>query len=67
MKRFSRLALVLVVGAFVLGGCVTTREALKTGCQYKERDLTVAWAQRAYWCEPKAAVEGTRRQGQSLE
>lgn len=54
MKRFSRLALMLVVGAFALGGCVATREPTNTGCQYKERDLTLPWAERAYWCLPQS-------------
>lgn len=66
MKRFSRLALMLVVGAFALGGCVTTREATHIGCQYKERDLTLPWAQRAYWCEPQlpVAASGTGQRGE---
>lgn len=67
MKRFSRLASMLVVGAFALGGCVTTREAPNIGCQYKERDLTVPWAQRAYWCKPQKTVEDSRRQRKPQE
>ena len=63
MKRFFCLVSMLVVGAFALGGCVTTREAPNTGCQYKERDLTVPWAERGYWCEPHKTVQDSRRQG----
>lgn len=49
--------------AMLFGGCATTSEpVVGTACAYKERDLTVLWSQRAYWCVPhqQAAARPTR-------
>ena len=43
--------LALVSLACLLAACASTRSA-DTACRYRERDLTVDFAQRTYWCIP---------------
>lgn len=43
--------LVLVFFASLLAACVSSGSA-DTACRYRERDLTVDFAQRTYWCIP---------------
>ena len=43
--------LALVVLACLLAACVSNRQT-DTACRYRERDLTVDFAQRTYWCIP---------------
>jgi hypothetical protein len=56
MKRGA----VLFLGLLGLGGCQTVPVApnppVDGGCRYPERDLTVPWAQRVYWCRPDRPV-----------
>ena len=46
----------LLLSLFGLSGCptvpVTPNAAADASCRYPERDLTVPWAQRVYWCRP---------------
>lgn len=44
-------ALMFVFLAYLLTSCVSNRQA-DTACRYRERDLTVDFAQRTYWCIP---------------
>ena len=43
--------LALTLAACLLTACASTRSA-DTACRYRERDLTVDFAQRTYWCIP---------------
>ena len=43
--------LALICLACLLTACASTRSA-DTACRYRERDLTVDFAQRTYWCIP---------------
>jgi lipoprotein len=43
-------ALALVSLACLLASCAGSRQA--DACRYRERDLTVDFAQRTYWCIP---------------
>ena len=43
--------LALVSLACLLTACASTRFA-DTACRYRERDLTVDFVQRTYWCIP---------------
>lgn len=49
------IRLVLTVFAFaVLSGCTNLPNyhgSTVKNCEYTERDLTVAWGERLYWCE----------------
>lgn len=51
----------LLLLATMLGACTTTQTQLSTkdknGCQYIERNLTVEWPQRTYWCVPGATKQ----------
>lgn len=40
----------------VLAGCVapTSLDGSKKDCEYIQRDLTVSWFDRSYWCVPGA-------------
>ena len=53
MKRCAGL---LLLSLFGLSGCQTVPVApnapADVGCRDPERDLTVPWAQRVYWCRP---------------
>jgi len=53
MKRCAGL---LLLSLFGLSGCQTVPVApnapADAGCRDPERDLTVPWAQRVYWCRP---------------
>ena len=44
--------LVLVLFACLLTACVSVRSSTADTCTYRERDLTVAYEQRTYWCIP---------------
>lgn len=62
MNRISCVLPAVLAATFFLGGCVTTSQpAVSNACAYKERDLTLAWSQRAYWCVPhqQAAASST--------
>ena len=54
----KRGAVSLLLSLFGLSGCLTVPVAPNAsastfeGCRYPERDLTIPWAQRVYWCRP---------------
>lgn len=57
MNRIPCVLPVVLAAALSLGGCATTAEPVVShACAYKERDLTLPWSQRAYWCVPHQQV-----------
>jgi hypothetical protein len=52
--------LLVCLGLMGLSGCqavpVTPEAMPPVACRYPERDLTVPWAQRVYWCRPDRPV-----------
>lgn len=53
MIRIPCVLPLVVATVLFLGGCATTAEPVVShACVYKERDLTLPWSQRAYWCVP---------------
>lgn len=42
----------VVIACFFTGGCVTSNLTGKTECRYHERDLTVSFDERTYYCIP---------------
>lgn len=55
-----KLFLLLLFKSLFLSGCTAYRLAEDNDeynqpkrCQYAERDLTVNWAERHYWCNPQ--------------
>lgn len=57
----KKLFLLLFFASLFLSGCSAYRLApyneepdLLRNCAYAERDLTVNWVDRHYWCDPQA-------------
>lgn len=52
MTKYLLCLWVLVVG---VSGCTSYSAPLPSAsCVYPERDLTIPWAERTYWCLPQA-------------
>ncbi len=55
-SRLRLAAVVVGVASSLSVGCATTtvqpRLAVSAACDFPERDLTRAWAERRYWCVP---------------
>ncbi len=58
------MRVIALIALSLLLGCASTQPVVtstpntevspkaKKACQYLQRDLTVAWQQRSYWCIP---------------
>lgn len=57
-----KTVLLPLVFACLLSAC-TSLSGSRTdgGCQYRERDLTVNWYSRSYWCVPDGRVPQSAR------
>ncbi len=59
-----RVSWVVIITALVLSGCQTPTSL--SSCRYTERDLTVPWASRQYWCWPAEVQSYTPALTQTL-
>ena len=58
MKTF----LLPLVFACLLSACTSlSGNRADGGCQYRERDLTVNWYERSYWCVPDGTPNAASR------
>lgn len=64
-KSIPRLLPVLFL-TVLLAGCAgsagSNQNAAAGACIYKERDLTLPWAGRTYWCKPATPTQVSQKE-----